>query len=232
VTENNGFWVGWLDLLTPSFAVTLNYNQLYQITINDCLRLAPFLPELRVSSVLLWMAWFRFMNWSLLRMTNVDSHIISHLRMNHLRLSDWNDDCILTEFFSDSITTASINYVSSLYNSVTNRMEITVSNSSLYCVLIRWCGNACWLRSNALVSTSLPVAAETRFSEPLSSNVRFVLLNYSGFQPSCHNIYDNGIHILLLNCLIPLFPQYLDISHIKLTAYLKQIMETNSHTLN
>jgi hypothetical protein len=28
VTNNNGFCIGGLDLLTPSFTVTLNYNQL------------------------------------------------------------------------------------------------------------------------------------------------------------------------------------------------------------
>jgi hypothetical protein len=28
VTNDNGFWIGWLDLLTPSFAISLNHNQL------------------------------------------------------------------------------------------------------------------------------------------------------------------------------------------------------------
>jgi hypothetical protein len=28
VTNNRGFWIGWLDLLTASFTITLNYNQL------------------------------------------------------------------------------------------------------------------------------------------------------------------------------------------------------------
>jgi hypothetical protein len=42
VTNNNGFWIGWLDLLTPFFTITLNHNQLQQLTIIDCLRLAPF----------------------------------------------------------------------------------------------------------------------------------------------------------------------------------------------
>jgi hypothetical protein len=31
---------------------TLNYNQLQQLTINDCLRLAPFLTAVRVSFLL------------------------------------------------------------------------------------------------------------------------------------------------------------------------------------
>jgi hypothetical protein len=101
VTNNNGFWIGWLDLLTSSFAITLqsptlhsrcginkglikrgstidhwrsrckgwilwptpytyihtyiytitlNYHRLQQLTISDCLRLAPSLTGLRVCS--------------------------------------------------------------------------------------------------------------------------------------------------------------------------------------
>jgi hypothetical protein len=43
------------------------------------------------------------------------------------------------------ITTAtdSVNYVSSFYNSGTNWIEITMSNSSRYYVLFRCCGNVC-----------------------------------------------------------------------------------------
>jgi hypothetical protein len=44
VTNNNGFWIGWWDLL----ALLYNHNQL---------RLAPFLIGLRVSSPLLWLTW-------------------------------------------------------------------------------------------------------------------------------------------------------------------------------
>jgi hypothetical protein len=65
VTNNNGFWFGWLDLLTPSNKIILNYNQLQQLTINDCLRLVPFLTGLRVSSLPLWLTWFWFTNRSL-----------------------------------------------------------------------------------------------------------------------------------------------------------------------
>jgi hypothetical protein len=45
--EYNGFWIGWSDL----FALLHNYSQLWQFTINDCVRLAPFLTDLRVSSL-------------------------------------------------------------------------------------------------------------------------------------------------------------------------------------
>jgi hypothetical protein len=34
VTNNNGFWIGWLNLLTVSFTITRNHNQLQEITIN------------------------------------------------------------------------------------------------------------------------------------------------------------------------------------------------------
>jgi hypothetical protein len=36
VTNNNRFWIGWLDL----WARLYKYNQLWQLTINDCLGLA------------------------------------------------------------------------------------------------------------------------------------------------------------------------------------------------
>jgi hypothetical protein len=45
LTNNDGFRIGRLDLLTPSFAVILNYDHLQQLTIYDCLRLAPFLTD-------------------------------------------------------------------------------------------------------------------------------------------------------------------------------------------
>jgi hypothetical protein len=34
VTNNNGFWIGWLDLLTPSCTVSLNHSQLHEFTIH------------------------------------------------------------------------------------------------------------------------------------------------------------------------------------------------------
>jgi hypothetical protein len=49
-------WIYW----PPSITITLNYNQLWQLTIGDCLRLAPFFTGLRVSSLLLWLTWFSF----------------------------------------------------------------------------------------------------------------------------------------------------------------------------
>jgi hypothetical protein len=43
VTNNNGFWIGRLDLLTPSFTVALNHNQ-FAITHNTSS--AQFLSDL------------------------------------------------------------------------------------------------------------------------------------------------------------------------------------------
>jgi hypothetical protein len=34
VTNNNGFWIGWLDLMTASFTITRNRDQLQELTIN------------------------------------------------------------------------------------------------------------------------------------------------------------------------------------------------------
>jgi hypothetical protein len=47
--------------------IILNYNRLKQLTINFCLRLAPFLIGLRESSILLLLTWFRITNRSLLQ---------------------------------------------------------------------------------------------------------------------------------------------------------------------
>jgi hypothetical protein len=75
---NNGFWIVWLDLLTPFFIIILNHNQLQQLTINDCLRLAPF--WLDNDCLLLWLTWFWFTSHSLtseLRLTNHEWIVLS-----------------------------------------------------------------------------------------------------------------------------------------------------------
>jgi hypothetical protein len=55
VTKNNGFRIGWLDLLTPSCAITLNYNQLQQLIIN-------LLPRTR--SILILLSQFSCNFWT------------------------------------------------------------------------------------------------------------------------------------------------------------------------
>jgi hypothetical protein len=60
VTNNNGFWIGRLDLLTPSFTVTLtqNYNNSQSIISR---KLLPWLPRtLWILVLVLALIWFRF----------------------------------------------------------------------------------------------------------------------------------------------------------------------------
>jgi hypothetical protein len=59
VTSNNGFWIRWMDLLTP-FTMSLNHNQLRHFTINDCLRLSSFLLD--YDCLPLWLTCFMFTN--------------------------------------------------------------------------------------------------------------------------------------------------------------------------
>jgi hypothetical protein len=51
ITTGSGLndWICW-----HFFTITLDYSQLQQLSLNDCLTLAPFLAGLRVSSLLLW----------------------------------------------------------------------------------------------------------------------------------------------------------------------------------
>jgi hypothetical protein len=52
VTNNNGLWSGWLDLLTPSFTISLNHHQ-FTMTHNKCLpKTRSILTGLRLSSLL------------------------------------------------------------------------------------------------------------------------------------------------------------------------------------
>jgi hypothetical protein len=68
VTNNNGFWIGLLDLLTPSFTITGNHNQ-FTLTHNKCVpKTHSILTGLRLSSTVL--TWFR-----------VTLHLPSEIRM-------------------------------------------------------------------------------------------------------------------------------------------------------
>jgi hypothetical protein len=78
VTNNNGFWIGWLDLL----ALLYIYSQLWPLTVNDCLRPAPFLPVLRVSFLLLWLTWLWFTSPFVVRSLTFTSEQITLLRLN------------------------------------------------------------------------------------------------------------------------------------------------------
>jgi hypothetical protein len=61
-----------IGFMNSFFTITLNHNQLQQLTINDCLRLAPFwLWTTTVFCLLLWLTWFWFMNESVFRLSHI-----------------------------------------------------------------------------------------------------------------------------------------------------------------
>jgi hypothetical protein len=84
--------------------------------------------------------------------------------------------------------------MSSLYNLGTNRIEITISNSSPYCVLIHCCGN---VSSDPIPSNGCPYTVDSITSGTclpnhcLAMDVFAVLLwlHTSDVQASCHNVY-------------------------------------------
>jgi hypothetical protein len=83
-------WIGWLDLLTPAFTTTLNHNQLQRLTINHCLRLAPF--WLDCDCLLFWSSFYCDWLGSHLRITHFC--FANEFRMNpHIRLSyEWMNE--------------------------------------------------------------------------------------------------------------------------------------------
>jgi hypothetical protein len=72
VTNNNGFWIWCFGLL----ALLYNYTRILQLTNNDCLRLAPFLPGSRALSLPLW------------RMTNKEFLLTPCTALNDVCLSN------------------------------------------------------------------------------------------------------------------------------------------------
>jgi hypothetical protein len=131
--------------------ITLTYNRLYQLIISDCLRLAPFLTGLRLSSLPTWFTWFWFTSGSLLQLRCL---LVNTPQLNtQSRLqSDW----LTNELVDDSSTTESINYLSSFYNfGRTKHRTPSRTVRQLYSVY-----PLLWIRV---------------FGEPLSSNVLFRL---------------------------------------------------------
>jgi hypothetical protein len=101
VTNKNGFWIGWLNLLTPSFTITFNssqsmpaYDSLHSLLDYECL--------------LWWLTWLWFTNRSLLRMTNEGSHMTSYSRIQTEDWLEWrlHSDWILFRLNHDWITCA------------------------------------------------------------------------------------------------------------------------------
>jgi hypothetical protein len=98
VTNNNGFWIGWFDLLTPSFTITLNHNQFAAARNQWLPKTRLILTGLRLSSLLvfllLWLTWFRFINHSLLLygwIPNDAGRMNLYVRLIHesLLMNDW-----------------------------------------------------------------------------------------------------------------------------------------------
>jgi hypothetical protein len=193
--NNNGFWIGWLDLLTPSCTITLNYNQLQQLKINDCLRLAPFLTGLWVSSFnsFFYCDWLGYD----LQIHHFFSFHCPLINTPQLNTQPNSTTELPSEFSSDCIMTDSISYVSYLYNLGTNWIEITISNSSHYCVLLLFCGN---LSGDPLPNYGCPSTVDSitwgtcLLNRCLAIDVSAVLLwlYTSGVQASCPNTVRTG----------------------------------------
>jgi hypothetical protein len=67
----------------------INYNQLQQLTIRDCVRLAPFLTGLRASSLPLWLTWFWFTHRSLLQLPLSLVLTLHSWTLNSLTNAEW-----------------------------------------------------------------------------------------------------------------------------------------------
>jgi hypothetical protein len=66
MTNNNGFWIGWLDLLTASFTITHNHNQSsVEPFFLDCQGLTPFLFSFYV-----WLLMYNWTTYIVLRWTH------------------------------------------------------------------------------------------------------------------------------------------------------------------
>jgi hypothetical protein len=147
VTNNNGFWIGWLDLLTPSFSITTTHNW--------WLPKACSIPYWTTNVFLvILLLWLRSGLWI--------GHFFSfHCPLvNTPQLNTEPNSTIgpPSEFSSNWLATELTNYVSSLYNLGMNWIEITISNSSRYCVLIYYCGN---VSCDPLPSNKCPSTVDT-----------------------------------------------------------------------
>jgi hypothetical protein len=106
VTNNNGFWIGWLALLTPP---------LKSLSINDCLKLAPFC-------------------WTVTDLVLIYESLTSGLRMNYecqWRLTyEWitNHSSCTTELLTSLRMNA--HQLSPFYNFGEDRIQVTTPNSS------------------------------------------------------------------------------------------------------
>jgi hypothetical protein len=185
MTNNNRSWIGWLDLLAlllKSLLITITTAHNW------------WLPKTRSIP-----SWTTSIFSSIVRdLVLIYKSVTSSASVVHwLTLHSWtlNHNCNLTDWLLvyDSMTTDL-----QMLNELTNELSFITSDepkrdhhlqqfmySAVY-PLPQECAFGEPLASNGLPHPL--VAAGTRVSEPLYSNGRFVFLNYSAFQPSCHNI--------------------------------------------
>jgi hypothetical protein len=76
-----------IGFMGTSVTVTLNYNHLWQLTINDCLRVAPFPPGLRAYSASV-VRWLTIRSWTLNFLTNESSFTTPVRMLAPLRMSN------------------------------------------------------------------------------------------------------------------------------------------------
>jgi hypothetical protein len=175
------------------FIDTFFYNHLQQLTINGCLRLAPFLTGLRESS-------FFYCDW--LGSDLGIGHFFSFRcpLVNTPQLNTQPSSTQLLNYFLNSLrlNRYRINYVSSLESYKTSgepNRDHHLQEFLYYSRVHPLLRKRVLIYSNALVSTSLSVAAGTcLLSRYLTMDVSAVLLwlHTSGVQASCHNMYHNS----------------------------------------
>jgi hypothetical protein len=127
---------GWLDLLTPSLKsllITINYNSSQSMTAQDS-----------VSFLLDYECLLSSLCSTATDLVLIYESVTSSVSVvRWLTLHSWtlNPTQLLNFWTLSGRNHYWINYVSFLYNFGANRIEITISNSSCYCVLIRSCEN-------------------------------------------------------------------------------------------
>jgi hypothetical protein len=135
-----------------------NYNQLYQIKINDCLTLAPFLTRLRVPSHLLdWLG-------SDLRIGHFFGFICPLANTPQL-ITELFYECQIIDSFTNEFSWTELTSRRTVYRPPSPTVRVFI----LFYPLPRECVFGEPLASNRL--PRLFVAAGTCFTKPLSSNV-------------------------------------------------------------
>jgi hypothetical protein len=179
VTNNNWFWIGWLD---PS--ALLSQSQSIIINIISHNRWPP-----KTSSIPYWTtSVFAFIVTDLVLIYESVTSSASAVRW--LTLHSWtlNHDCNLTDF--SSTNDLWINYMPSFYTSV--RTEYRTLPSTVH--IIPCPSVAVQTRVNSAATNLLP--SEPCVSKPLSSNGRLFWLHYSSFQASRHSLISAITHKL------------------------------------